>query len=80
MKVEPEFEPEFNEWDDAEHLTQLAAVLGVLCARRYSSPGEGSERKYLALYHLTRPAVWRERRLEQGRQHALDRADEAAFP
>jgi hypothetical protein len=50
MNVDPAAEHEFNEWYNTEHLPQLAAVPGVLCARRYRGSGE---RKYLALYHLT---------------------------
>ena len=59
MNVDPAAEPEFNEWYNAEHLPQLAAVPGVLCARRFSSPEADRERKYLALYHLTGPDVAR---------------------
>jgi hypothetical protein len=57
MNVDPAAEPEFNEWYNAEHLPQLGAVPGVLCARRYSSEAADRERKYLALYHLTGPDV-----------------------
>ena len=53
MNVAPAAEPEFNEWYNAEHLPQLAAVPGVLCARRFQSQEGKAERKYLALYHLT---------------------------
>jgi hypothetical protein len=53
MNVDPAAEPEFNEWYDAEHLPQLAAVPGVLCARRYASAAADRERQYLALYHMT---------------------------
>jgi hypothetical protein len=53
MNVDPAAEPEFNEWYNAEHLPQLGAVPGVLCARRYSSSDADRERKYLALYHMT---------------------------
>jgi len=61
MNVDPAAEHEFNEWYNAEHLPQLAAVPGVLCARRYRGTGE---RKYLALYHLahldvSRSEAWR---------------------
>ena len=59
MNVDPAAEPEFNEWYNAEHLPQLGAVPGVLCARRYSSEETDRERKYLALYHLTGPEVAR---------------------
>jgi len=59
MNVDPAAEPEFNEWYNAEHLPQLAAVPGVLCARRYQSAAADRERKYLALYHMTGPEVAR---------------------
>ena len=59
MNVDPVAEPEFNEWYNAEHLPQLGAVPGVLCARRFSSPDADRERKYLALYHLVGPEVAR---------------------
>ena len=54
MNIAPEREAEFNEWYDKEHIPALAAVPGVLCARRFR--GEGN-RKYVALYHLESPAV-----------------------
>jgi len=54
MNIAPEREAEFNEWYDKEHIPALAAVPGVLCARRFR--GEGN-RKYVALYHLENPAV-----------------------
>jgi hypothetical protein len=57
MNVEPAAEPEFNEWYNAEHLPQLGAVPGVLCARRFQSHEDKPERKYLAVYHLTGPDV-----------------------
>jgi hypothetical protein len=59
MNVDPAAEHEFNEWYDAEHLPQLAAVPGVLRARRYHSTAPDRERQYLALYHLTGPEVAR---------------------
>ena len=57
MNVDPAAEHEFNEWYNAEHLPQLAAVPGVLCARRYVSTAADRERQYLALYHMTGPEV-----------------------
>ena len=57
MNVDPTAEHEFNEWYNAEHLPQLAAVPGVLCARRYVSTAPDRERQYLALYHMTGPEV-----------------------
>ncbi len=59
MNVDPAAEAEFNEWYNAEHLPQLGAVPGVLCARRYRSAEAKPERKYLALYSLTGPEVSR---------------------
>ncbi|MBS0642486.1 MAG: DUF4286 family protein [Acetobacteraceae bacterium] len=50
MNVLPEHEAEFNEWYDHEHIPALAAVPGVLSARRFRDM-TGTHR-YLALYHL----------------------------
>ena len=44
MKIDAAAEAEFNEWYNAEHLPQLGAVPGVLCARRYSSSATDRER------------------------------------
>src|SRR5207253_1778401 len=54
MNIAPEHEGEFNEWYDKEHIPALAAVPGVLCARRFRGTGN---RKYVALYHLATPEV-----------------------
>ena len=54
MNIAPELEAEFNEWYDKEHIPALAAVPGVLSARRFRGTGN---RKYVALYHLAAPAV-----------------------
>ena len=54
MNIAPELEAEFNDWYDKEHIPALAAVPGVLCARRFRGTGN---RKYVALYHLDRPDV-----------------------
>jgi hypothetical protein len=54
MSIAPEVEAEFNEWYDKEHIPALAAVPGVLCARRFRGTGN---RKYVALYHLEHPDV-----------------------
>ena len=55
MNIAPEFEAEFNEWYDKEHIPALSAVPGVLAARRFRGTGGG--RKYAALYHLAAPEV-----------------------
>jgi hypothetical protein len=54
MNIAPGLEAEFNEWYDKEHIPALAAVPGVLSARRFRGSGN---RKYVALYHLTGPDV-----------------------
>jgi len=54
--VVPEVEDEFNAWYDTEHVPNLSAVPGVLCARRFRSPSADGH-KYVATYHLTAPAV-----------------------
>jgi len=55
MNVAPEHDAEFNEWYDHEHIPALAAVAGVMSARRFRDP-KGTHR-YLALYHVTKPEV-----------------------
>jgi hypothetical protein len=49
-------ETAFNAWYDNEHVPALARVPGVLCARRFRNATAGSP-KYVALYHLSGPAV-----------------------
>ena len=46
----------FNHWYDKEHVPALAAVPGVLSARRFVSAGPNAT-KYVALYHLTGPEI-----------------------
>ena len=55
MNVEPAAEAEFNEWYNSEHIPALAAVSGVLCARRFRATS--ANRRYVALYHLASPDV-----------------------
>jgi hypothetical protein len=55
MNIEPSAEAEFNEWYNAEHIPALAAVPGVLCARRFRATS--ANRRYVALYHLVSPEV-----------------------
>ncbi|HLY47082.1 MAG TPA: hypothetical protein VKQ73_15980 [Stellaceae bacterium] len=59
MTVEPAAEAEFNEWYNSEHIPALAAVPGVLCARRFrvTDLSRGANRRYVALYHLAAPEV-----------------------
>jgi hypothetical protein len=66
MNIAPELEAEFNEWYDKEHIPALAAVPGVLAARRFRS--RAGTRKYVALYHLTSPSVVESAEWKQARQ------------
>jgi hypothetical protein len=66
MNIAPELEAEFNEWYDKEHIPALAAVPGVLCARRFR--GQSGNRKYVALYHLAATAVVESAEWKQARQ------------
>jgi hypothetical protein len=66
MNIAPELETEFNEWYDKEHIPALAAVPGVLCARRFRSTS--GNRKYVALYHLATPEVQESAEWKQARQ------------
>jgi hypothetical protein len=59
MNIEPAVEPEFTEWYNTEHLPQLAAVPGVVSARRFRATDKGSERRFLALYDLRDASVSR---------------------
>ncbi len=65
MNVVPEHEAEFNEWYDKEHIPALAAVPGVLGARRFR--GTSGNRKYVALYHLAAPEVQESAEWKQAR-------------
>jgi hypothetical protein len=66
MNIAPALEAEFNEWYDKEHIPALAAVPGVLCARRFR--GTSGNRKYVALYSLTHPDVVESAEWKQARQ------------
>jgi hypothetical protein len=48
--VAPEYEAEFNEWYDKEHVPQLLTVPGILTGRRYLAV-EGKP-KYIAAYEM----------------------------
>ena len=55
MNVPAEVEAEYNAWYKDEHMPALLTVPGCLSARRFKMAG-GTHR-YVALYHLTSPAV-----------------------
>jgi hypothetical protein len=48
--IAPEFEAEFNQWYDTEHVPQLLGVPGFLSGRRYQAVD--GKPKYLAIYEL----------------------------
>jgi hypothetical protein len=54
-EVPAEHEAEFNRWYDEEHVALLAAVPGVLRARRFFDPN--GKPRYLALYDLSDASV-----------------------
>jgi hypothetical protein len=56
MNAAPEQEADFNRWYDEEHVPALAAVPGVLCARRFRAVATTLQ-KYVALYHMESPEV-----------------------
>lgn len=55
MDIDAAHEDEFNDWYDSEHLPRMAAVDGVILARRFRS--ETDSPRYLASYHLRELAV-----------------------
>src|SRR5438132_1304802 len=65
MSIGQAAEDEFQDWYDTEHIPALAAVPGVLCARRFRGTGN---RKYVALYHLATPEVQDSAEWKQARQ------------
>jgi len=66
MDVDPSREALFHEVYDKEHIPALAAVPGVLCARRFR--GTSGNRRYVALYHLATPEVVESDEWKQARQ------------
>jgi hypothetical protein len=56
--VMPEHEAELNAWYAEEHLPRLAAVPGVLSARRYVAADAATSPRYLAAYWLEQREVF----------------------
>jgi hypothetical protein len=67
MNIPPEVETDFNAWYDKEHIPALAAVPGVLSARRFRAT-IGDAPTYVALYHLTGPEVVESAEWKQARE------------
>lgn len=59
MEVDPAIDDEFNEWYNEEHMPLMDAVPGMLAARRFRAVS-GLPR-YVAVYHLESPEVYKER-------------------
>lgn len=59
MTPRPGMEAEFTAWYNQEHLPLLAAVPGVLAARRFEAGDRASERRFVTLYHLREIGVSR---------------------
>ena len=55
MNVDPEYEQEFNEWYDNEHIPGAGGGAGD--DLRAAVPGLKGTHRYLALYHLKSPDV-----------------------
>jgi hypothetical protein len=56
--VAPEHDAELNAWYAEEHLPRLAAVPGVVSARRFVAVDAGTSPRYLAAYRLERREVF----------------------
>jgi len=54
----PEGEAEVNDWYEREHMPRLAAVPGVVAARRYVATDPACSPRYLAAYWLERREVF----------------------
>jgi hypothetical protein len=59
MEVDTAIEDEFNEWYNEEHMPLMDAVPGLIAARRFHAIG-GLPR-YVAMYHLESPEVYKQR-------------------
>ncbi len=68
--VAPEYEAEFNEWYDREHVPQLLTIPGILTGRRYQAV-EGKP-KYIAIYEMTDENVWKSDAFRQVRENPTD--------
>lgn len=68
--VAPEYEAEFNEWYDREHVPQLLTIPGILGGRRYQAV-EGKP-KYIAIYEMTDENVWKSDAFRQVRENPTD--------
>jgi hypothetical protein len=63
MDVETSAEDEFNDWYSTEHIPLVAAVPGVLMARRFRA--RAGQPRYIATYHLRDPGTYAHERWQQ---------------
>jgi hypothetical protein len=68
--VVAEFEAEFNEWYDREHVPQILTIPGILSGRRYRAV-EGKP-KYIAIYEMTDENAWKSDAFRQVRENPTD--------
>lgn len=68
--VATEFEAEFNEWYDREHVPQLLTIPGVLTGRRFQAVD--GKPKYIAIYELADENVWTSDVFRQVRENPTD--------
>jgi len=50
MDVDPEYEDEFNEWYDTEHIPMFLKVPGVISAKRALTMDKYGNPKYITIY------------------------------
>jgi hypothetical protein len=55
IEVEPDYEADFNQWYDNEHVPELVALPGFVSAQRYRLLSDSCT--YLALYELEYPSA-----------------------
>jgi len=68
--ITPEYEAEFNEWYDREHVPQLLTIPGILTGRRYQAVD--GKPKYIAIYEMTDENVWKSDAFHQVRENPTD--------
>jgi hypothetical protein len=68
--VAPEYEAEFNEWYDKEHVPQLLTVPGILTGRRYQAVD--GKPKYIAIYEMADERVWNSAAFVEVREKPTD--------
>lgn len=68
--IASDYEHDFNQWYDREHMAERAAIPGFNWSRRYVRQGEG--RKYLAVYRTQSLKVFTSGPYKQAFEHQTD--------